>query len=278
MTYYVQPHVTQFEALDPLRGEACVPASVANGVGATTGGARRPSSTSVHRLIPKAEETNPTTPGWSIVDADRACAKMGIPFAPASGWDALEAAHDAGHYVIVQGDSDRFSDATCSGAFNGDHCIGVHPKAKVELGVEWWWIDDPICKTGRWEKKSTIRAYAEKYNSSVSWGRFEGVVPQVAAPAPPPTVVRRYGGVVSHGRKRVAVPAGRKANVRTRPTTAAGLAKSRSGAPLNGGSNRLPNRTVVEYWQVTKTGQRLAGSRTWYGDRTGTRWVHSTTF
>ena len=75
MARYVQPHVTQFDG-GAGQGEACVPASVANGIAASTGGARRPSSQTIHRLVPRSEETNPATPGWSMGDADNATGKM----------------------------------------------------------------------------------------------------------------------------------------------------------------------------------------------------------
>lgn len=284
MSYYVQPHVCQFDGSSD-QGSACVPTSCANGVAASTGGARRPAGVTIHRLIPQSEESDPHVPGWSIVDADRAMAKIGIPFTigdSSNGFDHLTASHNSGHYVILQGDSDHFSNATCSGAFDGDHCVGIHPRETVINGVEHWWLDDPICKTGRWERPAVLKAYAADFAARVGgwrWGQFDHIVPQTSVAVPvPPAVTLRYGGVASHGTKIIRVPAGRYANVRTRPTSAASLVAGRSGSPLNGGPRTLANGRKVEYFQVTRSGQLLAGSRVWYGDRSGTRWTHSSSF
>jgi hypothetical protein len=269
MAYYVQPHVTQFDG-GSKQGEACVPAALANGVAASTGGARKPASQTVHALIPKSQETDPSTPGWSMADADHAMAKIGIPFDRGSGWNHLEAAHGSGHYVIVQGDSDQFSNSTCSGKFNGAHCIGVHPKSQVVSGHTLWWIDDPICRTGRWERKSVIRDYAEKFNASVSFGSFTNAVPAVGAPPKPPTVVLRYGGTKLSPRqvKRIKVPAGRRANIRRRPD------RIRAGDIVG----TLANGRTFTAYQRTTHGASLAGSRVWYGDQAGARWLHSSSF
>lgn len=272
-TRYVQPHVTQFDG-GKYQSEACVPASIANGVGASTGGARRPTSAAVHAVIPKTAETDPHTAGWSEVDASRAAAKMGIPYTALDSWNLLEAAHDAGHYIRVIGDSDVFADSTCSGAFNGDHSIGVHPNERVLNGVELWWIDDPICKTGRWEAKTVIKRYADKLagrtGRPVRGGRFDTKVPLVAAPPTQPTVVLRYGGARLTPRqvKRIKVPSGRRANVRTRPD------RIRTGDVVA----HLANGKTFTAYQRTKTGVSLAGSRVWYGNATGTRWLHVSSF
>lgn len=273
MSRYVQPHVTQFDG-SVRQGEACVPASLANGVRATTGGSRMPTSASVHSLIPKAQETDPNSPGWSEVDADRAMEKMTIDYAPVKGWEALEAAHDRGQYVRIIGDSDVFSNATCSGAFDGDHSIGVHPNQKVVDGHELWWINDPICKTGRWERKSVIKAYATKLGDrtgrGILGGVFARVVPLVAAPPSAPTVVLRFGArkLTPRQVKRIRVPAGRLANVRTRPD------RIRAGDVVA----RLANGKTFTAYQRTAFGVSLAGSKVWYGNAAGTRWLHVSAF
>lgn len=69
-------------------------------------------------------------------------------------------------------------------------------------------------------------------------------------------------------RQRVDVPAGRRANVRSRPT-------SMSSAYI---VDRLADGAPFVAWQKVTDGARPAGStsRTWYGNHNGTRWVHST--
>lgn len=274
MARYVQPHVTQFDG-GVKQGEACVPASLANGVAAVTGGARRPASQTIHALIPKSQESDPSKPGWSMVDADNAMDKINISFTRLEGWSNIENAHNEGKYVVIQGDSDQFSNSTCSGVFNGDHCVGAHPNEKVINGVEFWWVDDPICKTGRWERKSVLKDYAEKFATThkipVRGGVFNTPVPLVAAPpAPPPVVVLRYGGKKLTPRqiKKVKVPAGRRAVIRSRPDR---IRK----ADVRG---TKPNGDTFTAYQRTATGVSLAGSRVWYGNRGGTRWTHVTSF
>lgn len=271
---YLNPHKTQFDG-SPLAGENCTPTSGANGANAATGGKVNRSGGSIRSLVPRGQETDPGNPGWSIPDLDKAMARLGVPYENQSGrgWAAVIFALNLGKYVTMQGDSDRFSNSTCSGAFNGNHCIGVHPASRVVNLRRQRWIDDPICKTGRWEYESVIHAYAAKISPTIHYGVFTTAVPKATGtPTPPVVVTLKYGGTkLSPAQvKRIAVPAGQKANVRQRPTTAAALA---TAAPKT-----LANGSTFTAYQVTKTGQLLAGSRTWYGDKSGNRWLHVTAF
>ena len=173
---YLNPHKTQYAADSDAytRSAGCTPTSCANGLNAATEGKINRSGDSVMALIPRAQEFNPSTPGWNMIDADRAMAMVGVPFDNRSGkgWQAVVSAHDAGLYVVLQGDSDRFADTTCSGAFDGNHCIGVHPATNGGL----WWIDDPICKGGRYESPAVLRAYAQKLDPDVFFGVFTQAV------------------------------------------------------------------------------------------------------
>lgn len=175
--YVVYPHVSQFDG-SALAGENCTPASGANGAKAATGGAVAKTAAQIRALVARREETNPDTPGWSLPDLELAMGRLGVPFdnRTGHGWAALQAARAAGLYVVLQGDSDRFGDASCSGAFDGDHCIGVHPNTD---GTRWW-IDDPICPTGRWEEEATLRAYATKLYPTIRFGVFVKPVPKIA--------------------------------------------------------------------------------------------------
>ena len=174
---YRQRHVSQYDGSRYERAN-CTPTSVANGVAASTGGRKRPTGASMRALIARSEEYNPRTPGWALEDLDRACAKLGVGFEIHSGegWAALERYRRLGHYIVLQGDSDRFGDSTCSGAFDGDHCIGVHPNTDVN-GM--WRIDDPICKTFRVERETVLRAYAAKLSTTIRFGVFTTKVPLV---------------------------------------------------------------------------------------------------
>jgi hypothetical protein len=103
--------------------------------------------------------------------------------------------------------------------------------------------------------------------ANIWFGEFTTAVPKTAAPKPP-AVTLRYGGVKLNPpqRKRIAVPTGRTANVRSRPTTSSTLVKT------------MANGAIFTAFQRTTTGQLLASSRVWYGDSTGTRWLHISAF
>jgi hypothetical protein len=95
-------------------------------------------------------------------------------------WEAFRRSGRDGHYRLLQGDSDAFSNGTCSGAFNDPHCIGVHPDhATNDDGQLIWRIDDPICDTARWETDATLYRYASRLGNRPRWGQFNGVVPVV---------------------------------------------------------------------------------------------------
>lgn len=80
-----------------------------------------------------------------------------------------------------------------------------------------------------------------------------------------PHLTLRFGAkALVPPRRRIAkAPSGRKVNVRSAPATTAMIV-----AKLNTGD-------VFIAYQRTDKGQKLAGSRRWYGNLTGTRWVHT---
>lgn len=179
---YVQPHWYQYLATNSFatRRSGCTWVSLANGIACITGGRYRPSPDRLHGLVLPREETSPTTPGWSIPDARLAASRFGaidLQDRTGGGWAGVIAALDAGQYVLLQGDSDRFGNNTCSGTFDGDHCIGVHPKKRIVNSITQRWVDDPICPGGRWESEHVLRAYAEKLSASIRFGVFTQKVP-----------------------------------------------------------------------------------------------------
>lgn len=171
MSYIIQKHQSQYQTGTTAitRSSGCTWTSACNGVWAVSD--RTPSPDAIHKLVPRSQETDPRTPGWSLPDVDRAMARLGIYFSDRTGegWKKLNRYHDEGRYVILQGDSDRFGNETCSGKFDGDHAIGIHP---VEDARGWWWINDPICRKGRFENPMVIRQYGEKLAPRLRFGIF----------------------------------------------------------------------------------------------------------
>lgn len=185
MTLYLNPHRSQYAPTASARTlqSGCTWASGANGADASTGGAIAPLPDAVLAKVAANEETSPATPGWSLQDLALAMSRLGVGFVIRSGtgWLALEKALDVyKQYVVLQGDSDQFANATCSGAFDGDHAIGVHPQRDA-AGRQL--INDPICPTGRWETRAVLRAYAEKLSPTVRFGVFSSPVPAIAQEA-----------------------------------------------------------------------------------------------
>lgn len=192
MTRYAPTHHSQYEpgSSGRTRVSGCSWTSAANGADASTGGRLDPTPDQVLALVAPSEETNPLTPGWSLQDVDLAMSRLGVPFEIRSGqgWTGVIAALDAGLYVVLQGDSDRFADG-CSGAFDGDHAIGVHPD-RDSAGLQR--IDDPICPTARFERRAVLRAYAEKFEPSVSFGVFTTPVPLLPPDTSTEDIVRVF--------------------------------------------------------------------------------------
>lgn len=166
MTLYLPDHRCQYDYSSFTAQNGCTWTSGATGADAATGGKVDLTPDQVKGKVKRTEETNPSSPGWSMRDLALAMARLGVPFQDRTGgvWADVVAALDRdGLFVVLQGDSDRFGDHTCSGAFNGDHAIGVHP-AKQGLLQR---IDDPICKAARYETRAVLRAYAEKLARSI---------------------------------------------------------------------------------------------------------------
>lgn len=185
MTFYLNHHQSQYQPGTSARTHAqgCTWTSGANGADASTGGGVKRTPDQILAKVPRADETDPRTPGWSLVDLDHAMVAIGVGFEVRSGqgWAGVVAAHNAGHYIALQGDSDRFGAYTCSGKFDGDHCIGVHPG---ENASGHWRIDDPICKDARYEVPAFLRSYAQKLYPTVRFGVFTRPVPHMTSEEP----------------------------------------------------------------------------------------------
>jgi hypothetical protein len=177
--FYAGTHRSQYDG-SALASENCTPTSGANGARASTGGTIDRAGGQIRSLVARNEETNPATPGWSLEDLKLGMSRISpsVPFEIRSGgWSGVVAAHDAGLFVALQGDSDQFGDGTCSGAFDGNHCVGIHPGTAAD-GTGTWPLADPICPTRRQEKPVTLRAYAEKFGgTSFRFGVFTTPVP-----------------------------------------------------------------------------------------------------
>lgn len=259
---YVPEHWSQY---DPgcsavTHHTGCTWTTGATGVDAISGGSKRPTPDQIHALVKPFEESNPAYPGWSMHDLALAMSRYGVSLVDRSGtgWSAVVAALETGHYVALQGDSDQFGNATCSGAYDGNHCAGVHPNHKTEAGERWWWVNDPICPAGRWERESVLKRYAVKLWSSILFGVFSQPVPAVEPKPVNPTpgkgdtnVTIRYATAVTSttrmrlakGQRLYASPGGRAVTAmsRTAPVPHIGLAAPGWRAVLIGTAAGYPD-------------------------------------
>lgn len=159
-----------------LRSMGCTPTSLANALRCATGGAIDLSGDQVLAKVKLSEETNPASPGWSLDDAQLAAKR--IPGAPPfavhqATWGFVEASLRSGYGIVLQGDSDQFIGG-CSGAFDGDHCVFVHPDVLV-TGQR---LGDPICANWRAERLDVLQKYAVKLSGlSVRYGTFTQPIP-----------------------------------------------------------------------------------------------------
>jgi len=196
--YYTGRHQSQYAPGESslTRKSGCTWVAGANGIEDTSGGKKQPDGDRLHEFLKRSEETSPATPGWSMPDLEKATGRYAkaagmsgltcvnrtdAGFLGVHGWAGIKKAWAYGRYVVIQGDSDRFGNNTCSGAFNGDHAIGVSPKQRMVNGRPQRWINDGICPSGRWEYESIIYSYAKKLAGSraLRWGAFKGTIPKV---------------------------------------------------------------------------------------------------
>lgn len=185
--YYLPTHRTQFDG-STYASSNCTPTSGADGLAAATGGRINLSGGTLRSYLPRSMETNPKTPGWSLQDLQKAVARLPATwkapaFIPKTGnWTALARDLDLGYFVVLQGDSDQFGNGTCSGVFNGDHAVGLHPLNAAKPDVQ---LGDPICTAWREERATVLTNYAAKLSGSTArlrYGIFATAVPK-AEPA-----------------------------------------------------------------------------------------------
>lgn len=178
MTRYEGTHHYQYDPRNSARTRrsGCTWISGAVGADYATGGRIDPAPDVVLAKVAPSEETSPQTPGWSLADLARAMQRLGVPFAvrAGQGWAAVRAARKANLGIVLQGDSDRFPNSSCSGDFDGDHAVFLPPDTDSRGR---WAYHDSICREKEYTSEVTLRAYAEKFLPGVSFGVFTTPVP-----------------------------------------------------------------------------------------------------
>lgn len=269
----------------------CGPTSTAMGIDRSTHGAQRPSPCDVRR------KTGDTVGGTTLPQNVAVASTYGVSFETHVGTNVCAPSYAAGQArvgrgFILQGNAGVLV-GTAYRSTGGyvNHAVWVNETRGGTASVPAEaLVYDPAAdgRTASWGKAATspqwwpwslilkfaaaLHPWGDTDARLLGPGKFYCAIGPVSmtTDAPPPTsgLTLRYGGVAIKPPqvKTIAVPAGQRANVRTRPTTASTKTSS------------LPNGTKWACYQVTKTGQLLAGSRTWYGNIGGNRWLHSTSF
>lgn len=154
----------------PLETENCTPASLAMALSQVSEGRINMSGTQVRALIKKNEEVDPKSAGWALADIDLAMNRLptkgfatSVRASKKSTWARLVELRSEGRGIVLQGDSSKFDNTTCSGAFNGPHCVYVSP---IDDDDGDWRLGDPVCSKWRWETAKVLRAYAESFAGS----------------------------------------------------------------------------------------------------------------
>jgi hypothetical protein len=106
--------------------------------------------------------------GTDLGDLQRAWLKAGYILVNRSGksWNDCIVDLKNGKGVVLQGDYDVFTGAdTCQGSFNGDHAVYLNPE--FFDGGTTIAVGDPLCKSFKRIKITTLKAYAEKFGTRV---------------------------------------------------------------------------------------------------------------
>jgi hypothetical protein len=94
-----------------------------------------------------------------------------------AGWSALDAAHDEGRAVVIQGSGN----VPGSESFDGGHACVIAPETHADGR---WLFGDPLATGWQWVSVSSIRSWAEHWQSSIAFATGEKPPPP---PPPPPS-------------------------------------------------------------------------------------------
>jgi hypothetical protein len=249
-----------------LSWSSCTAYAMAMLIDAATDGAQRPKGCFVRRRVRVAERdfdlVISVRTGPNAIPVERALARV-----------------RAGRGFVLQGNNGAFA-----GKGTADHAIYVHAvKGGTDAAPERALVYDPQRAGERWIPWPKILRFAQLLRVDASGtrlgpGRFyAGFAPrrptdvelaELPAPVPDDGVDLRFGAVrlPAKDRTRANPPAGRRVNVRKNP-------RRLDAAAI---VDTLGRGELFVAWQRVDDGARPPGSasRTWYGNRAGTEWVH----
>jgi hypothetical protein len=284
-----QPQNPRFSG-DPFGWFACGPFSLAMGLEFSTG--------VMHKGKDVRIRTNDSQPrdGTNLDQLARAASTFDsrLEVRRRMDFDDVLDRIDSGHPVVVGLSYELLRATEHSGdrSFTGNHYVLLLPGAHDGQGVR---IFDPLCDGRRTPifkgpytidegllARATARMVVDTHGTTVGVGRaYAGILPRPrkaggGPPAPPPDdeppavvrpVIFRHGGEPRARGDYVCILD--VANVRENPHV------THLGGPAHNVVGHLRRGESFHCAQTTDIGQRVAGSRRWFGDRNGGRWVHS---
>ena len=95
------------------------------------------------------------------------------------GWDAVQDAHAAGRAIVIQG----IGNVPGSESFDGGHACCIAPETHSDGR---WLFGDPLASGWQWVSESSIRSWAERWQSSIAFAAGEKPpAPEPPEPEPP---------------------------------------------------------------------------------------------
>jgi hypothetical protein len=266
----------------------CTPASIAMGISKSTGHAHNPDDCTLRRM------TGDTTGGTRLSQYQSVAAAFGVAIEVRSGGLACTPTYAAGQLYLgrgfaLQGDAGQLVGTPHrSTAGRVNHCVwvnqgrGWHKDGRGFLIPSEVLVYDPAAdgKASTWGRRalgpqwwtwalllafaSHLHVYGEGDERILGPGAFYAAL----FPRTEPHVHLHFTGSVRTDpfpRRLVIHPptTGKRVNVRRGPSRAYEV------------RDTLTVGATFTAYQVNRSGQLLDGSRVWYGDHYGTRWVHA---
>lgn len=97
-----------------------------------------------------------------------------------AGWAALVDAHEAGKAIVIQGEGD----CPGSGTFTGGHACAIGTETRSSDGA-WLW-GDPVVSGWQWAMPGPIKAWAERWQTSIAFATSHVVAEPEPEPEPAP--------------------------------------------------------------------------------------------
>lgn len=118
--------------------------------------------------------------GTDLNDLDQAFAAYDESFSvkSGSGWDDVQRYRKEGRAIVIQGEGN----VPGSESFDGGHACVISPETQSDASK--WLFGDPLATGWQWVSESSIKSWAQAWNSSISFG-ITAANPPAAEPEPP---------------------------------------------------------------------------------------------